>query len=179
MKGIITRTQLINLLKSLVNEQRTTTLYVRTNDNHLITFGVDRGEIVSMRCGAKRGERAIPMIRQMRAGTYRLDDEHTPLRNAGITLPPSQTLLLLLAEEDEIEASDCEWVQDVLCKVLADYMGPIAPLVCRETVEAVGGLDSPEQVERVIDRLAREIDNSAEAERFRLRVKSELSHLKR
>lgn len=177
MKGEITRSQLIDLLKALVEEQRTGTVYVHTDDNHLIAVGVDRGEFISLICGPKRGERAIPMIRNMRTGTFRLEDKAMPSRRGGANLPSSEALLSMLANEDgDSQVSDCTWVQDVICKVLAEYMGPIAPLMCRETIKSAGGIDSPDKVKRVIDELAQEIDDVAEAKRFLAQTQAELGN---
>lgn len=174
MKGEITRKQLVALLESLVAKRQTTTLYVRTDDNHLIAIGVAHGEIVSLICGPRQGERAIPQIRKMRSGTYRLDDKAMPHQRAGTSLPSSKTLLSLLSADDDAPANDCDWLQDVLCNVLRDYVGPIAPVVCRDTVEAAGGVDSPEKVRRVVEELAREIDDANEAKRFVARAQAEL-----
>lgn len=176
MKAEITRKQLVGLLETLVAKRQTTTLYVRTDDNHLIAIGVDRGEIVSLICGPRQGERAIPQIRKMRSGTYRLDDNATPHRRAGTSLPSSKTLLTLLSADDDAPSDDCDWLQDVLCNVLRDYVGPIAPVVCRDTVEAAGGVDSPEKVRWVIEELAREIDDTGEAQRFVARAQAELGN---
>jgi len=181
MKGEITRSQLVDLLKTLVEEQRTGTVYVHTDDNHLIAVGVDRGELTSLICGPKRGERAIPMIRNMRSGTFRLEDRAIPNRRGGANLPSTEVLLSMLADDaddkyDNGQISDYHWVQDVICKVLADYMGPIAPLMCRETIKAAGGIDSPDKVRRVIDELAREIDDMAEAKRFLTQTQAELGN---
>jgi len=183
MKDSIDRDQFIALLKSLIENERTTTIYVSTDDKQLITVGIDQGQIVSLRCGIKRGERAIPMISNMRSGTYRLDEKSQPHPNVGIRLPPTEVLLHLLSGEDRSEgderggkdhAIDSQWVHDALCKVLVQYMGPIAPVVCREAIDAVGGVDSPEKVRRAVDRLADEINDTAEAERFRAQAQSEL-----
>ena len=157
MKGPINRHQLIELLQSFIEKGHTTTLYVTTDDKQLITVGVDQGKIVSLRCGHKRGERAIPMIRKMQTGTYRLDEKSQPHPNVGVRLPPSEALLHLLSgeeggERDETgQTIDCQWVHDVLCKVLGEYMGPIAPVICSEAVEAVGGLDSQEKIQQVVE----------------------------
>lgn len=183
MNGEITRNQLIDLLRELVEKRRTSTLYVRTDDNHLIVASVERGEIVSLLCGPRKGERAIPSIRKMRTGTYRMEESVTAHRRLGANLPPSEVLFSLMLEggnEEETDeaggtaVSDCQWVQDVLCKMLAEYMGPIAPLVCRETVKAAGGIDSSDKVKRVVETLSQEIDNPSEAERFRSRARTEL-----
>jgi hypothetical protein len=114
----------------------------------------------------------------MGKGTYRLDDAVMRHSRPGVTLPSSDAVLSLLSDETVTEqGGQCEWVHSVLCKVLADYMGPIAPLVCRQTVSAVGGIDSPDKVRRVVDDLAKEIDNGAEAERFRGQARKELRGL--
>jgi len=175
MNREITRKQLVDLLRSLIAKGQTTTLYVHTDDNHLIAIGVEEGEIVSLICGPRQGERALPQIRKMHAGTYRLDDKVVPHRRAGTMLPSSETLLALLAEEEGAQGeSNCDWIQKVLCNVLRDYLGPIAPVVCRDTVKAVGGIDSPDKLSRVVDELAREIDDAAEAKRFRARAEAEI-----
>lgn len=174
MNGEITRNQFVDLLRSLVTEGQTKTLYVHTDDNHLIAVGIERGEIVSLICGPRQGERAIPHIQAMRSGTYRLEDKVIPHRRAGTMLPSSETLLTLLAGQDDAQVDNCDWIQKVLCNVLRDYIGPIAPVVCRDKVEAAGGIDSPERVKRVVEALAGEIDDTAEAERFRARAQAEL-----
>ena len=88
MNGEITRTQLIALLRQLVDEKRTSTLYVHTDENHLIAVGVDAGEIVSLICGPKQGERAIPLVRRMGTGTFRVEDKVTARSRFGSRLPP-------------------------------------------------------------------------------------------
>ncbi len=177
MNGNITRSQFIDLLSSLVKDRRTSTVYVRTDDNHLIIASVDSGEIVSLICGPKRGERAVPMIRKMHSGSFRLEEGASAHRGLGGQLPPSDTLLSLLMVEEEGDAkvSDCQWVQSVLCKMLKEYMGPIAPLVCQETIDSAGGLDSPDKCRQVVEKLAHEIDDMAEAESFRSRAHAELA----
>ena len=180
MKDTITRGEFVHLLKCFIDEQRTTTLYVRTDDNQLIVVGLAAGEIVSLRCGHKRGEQAIPLIRSMNEGRYRLDDASSPHRNVGITLPPNEELLLLLEEnEATFSSSDCEWAHDALCDVLSHYMGPIAPVLCKEAIAAVGGIDSPTKVRQVVERLAREMDRGTDANRFREQVQTRLARLQR
>ena len=96
--------------------------------------------------------------KKVRAPTY----EHLGARPAS-----NESLLLLLADDTAYDQDECDWVHDVLCKALAAYMGPVAPLVCRETISAAGGVDSPDTVRRVVDDLAAEIGNADEAESFR------------
>ncbi|MEA3277881.1 MAG: hypothetical protein U9Q81_21875 [Pseudomonadota bacterium] len=177
MNGEITRNQLLELVKELVQQKRAGTLYVHTDDNHLIIVGVEGGNIVSLICGPKQGERAIPIVRRMKTGTYRLEDGVMTHRTSRSTLPSSETLLSLLSEEETAEVRDTAWVQSMLCKVLAGYLGPIAPLVCKEAVSRAGGIDSSEKLQRVVENLAGEIDSLSEAERFRVQAQKELGNL--
>lgn len=174
MNGEITRSGLGDLLKTLMDARRTTTVYVRTDDNHLIAFGLDGGELVYLICGPRQGERALPMIQRMRSGTYRLDDSAGSHRRPDVRLPTREALLSLLATGDDAPVGDGGRIEERLCKLLTRYMGPIAPLVCRQTVEAAGGLSSADKVREVVEALASEIDSPAEAERFRRDARLEL-----
>jgi hypothetical protein len=178
MHSQITRDELIKLVKTLADEKRSSTLFVRTEDNHSIIIGFDTGEIVSLVCGGKKGDGAIPEIRKMVKGTYHLQDKAPPFAKLGAHRPSRGALFSLLANNDSIAEEgqiQSDWVGDVLCKVLAVYMGPIAPVVCRDTISAAGGVDSMAKVRRVVDELAAEIGDSQEAERFKAEVSKALS----
>lgn len=195
MNGETDRSGLLELLRGLVRERRTGTLYVHTDDNHLIAFGLDGGSIVSLLAGPRQGERAIPTVRAMRWGSFRLDEDIPPQRRRGCRVPSAEELLARLErdeDEDEDEAwtpprpaaaaagprgGDAEHVQGVLCRVLASYLGPIAPLVCKQTMTAVGGVDTADKLKRVVETLALEIEDAAEAEHFRTRARRELGSL--
>jgi hypothetical protein len=179
MNGEISRNQLVELLRTLIEGKKTGTLYVRTDDNHLILIGLNSGDVVSLICGPKQGERAIPLIRSMRNGTYRLEEGATHHRRLGAQLPSSEALLAMLAEGADGHTSEhsTDWGQGALCKILANYLGPIAPLVCSEAISAAGGIESGEKLRRVIDNLALEIEDAAEAERFRGEAQQALKDL--
>ena len=180
MSTEITRNQLIEKVKALVEDKRSSTVYARTDDNRSIIIGIDAGEIVSLVCGPKRGEQAIPVIRDMVKGTYQLQDKVMSFEHLGARPTSNDSLLSLLSlSSDDDSGADhdqetCDWVRDVFCKALAAYMGPIAPLVCTQTISAVGGVDSPDKVRRVVDALAAELDDAREAERFKAKVHEEL-----
>jgi hypothetical protein len=179
MNQEITRDQLAALLQSQIAEKQTSTLYVHTDDNHLIAVGMEHGEIVSLTCGAKRGKRAIPLIQKMHSGTYRFDENVMPDRHATTELPTGNELLASLAGDvvEEDKPCDPDQLQATLCKVLQDHMGPMAAVVCKETIEAAGGLDSLDKIKRVIDDLAREIDDPGEANQFQVHALTELKNL--
>jgi hypothetical protein len=61
-----------------------------------------------------------------------------------------------------------------LCGIVADYLGPIAPIVCEEKIAEVGGLRGPNELELAIRNIAGEIGDMAEAERFIAQVRAAL-----
>lgn len=119
MSTEITRNELINLIKSLIEDGHAGTIFVRTEDNRSILIGIDAGQIVSLICGSKRGEQAIPMIRDMVKGTYQLHDKVTSFEHLGARPASNESLLLLLADDTAYDQDECDWVHDVLCKALA------------------------------------------------------------
>ncbi len=126
------------------------------------------------------GEAAVPVIRDMVKGTYRLIDKQSPYRFQTARPTSNESLLAIGADDNRVanaaesDQDRCDWVRDVLCKALARYMGPIAPVVCRETISAAGGVDSPDKVRRVVEDLAAEIGNAGDAERFKAEANREI-----
>jgi len=175
MNDMISRSGLVDLLKTLMGQGRSSTVYVRTDDNHLIAIGVEGGAIVSLMAGPRQGERALAAVQKMRTGTYKIEPGGALQRRGG--LPSSDEVLTRIAEGGADAAGpDCHLIQGTLCKLLVTYLGPIAPLVCQQAVAAAGPISSGEQVRGVIDALAREIEVPAEAERFRAQASRELAH---
>lgn len=174
MSDIITRNELVDLLKMLIGKRCSNTVYVRTDDNHLISIGVEDGAIVSVMAGPRFGERAIATLQNLRSGTYRIEPGVAAQRRGG--LPSSDELLTRIsAEGTEVGGRDVHWIQNTLCKLLVTYLGPIAPLVCQQTMAAAGPLSSRDKVLGLVESLAREIDAPAEADRFRAQATQELA----
>ena len=174
MNDIITRNELVDLLKMLIGKRCSNTVYVRTDDNHLIAIGVEAGAIVSLMAGPRHGERAIATLQNLRSGTYRIEPSVAAQRRGG--LPSSDEILRRIAEEGtEGAGGDVHWIQNTLCKLLVTYLGPIAPLVCQQTMASAGPLSSRDKILGVVETLAREIEVPAEAERFRAQATHELA----
>lgn len=179
MNNEITRDQLLDLLESFVGKGRSCTLYMRTDENHLIIIGLDHGEIVALTSGPKRGERAIPLVRDMQRARYRLEDGVTVHRSAGAGLPPSRDLLALLRKSPSastVRADESSQILDILCRIAGGYLGPIAPVVCKEAISNAGGLETVDQLRQIVDALSREIEDASESTQFRAQVLRELGH---
>jgi hypothetical protein len=176
MSELLDYSGLYQLLADLVARKRTQTLLGKTDNNRALMVGILRGEIVSLVCAGKRGRSAIPAVRQIAALTFRLDDNAAP--TGGMDLPPTTELMDALRPStgDPDHPSPPRATDGVapdqgrdgprLCELLSRFIGPIAPVLCAETIKAAGGLGSDEQKQSVILALAKEIDNDAEAEQF-------------
>ncbi|MDJ0741429.1 MAG: hypothetical protein QNJ91_17075 [Gammaproteobacteria bacterium] len=88
-------------------------------------------------------------------------------RALGASLPPQPRPPSQAATSPEdatpFDAGDAE---AVLGQLLADYLGPVAPVICEEQITAAGGLHSHRQLAAVISGLAYEIAERDESERF-------------
>ncbi len=171
-------------IHDLIETKAQGTLFTKCDKNHLIIVAVRDGKIISLRYGPKRGEAAIPLIRGIKFGDIRLDG--SAIADQAQELPPTSVIMDQLkpdgpakpfangpmfdlsvpsAERQRGSVGEMDGAE-VLCKLLAGFIGPVASLVCGENISAAGGLDSPEKVEVVIRGLAAEIPDSREAEEF-------------
>lgn len=115
------------------------------------------------------------MIRQARTGTLRRD--HGELAFHEHELPSTPEIIDLLRPVQEMPAPGRNGhagldapVQrgaahkiQILCRLLTELVGPVAPLLCEEKILTVGGLSGPRQTDEVIQGLAQEIEYPREA----------------
>jgi hypothetical protein len=179
--------QILNFLTELVDNKTTGTLFIHTENNRAITIALDKGEIHALYFGARRGRKAIPQIRDITGGSYRL--EVSDLVEAFHDLPPTHEILNLLRNPDTksspsptpstttsipishneaIEEEKKEILCDKLKSLLGEHMGPIADIVFDDTVEEIGDFCStPQLTQDLIDKLSEEIDSAKEVEQFK------------
>jgi len=171
----------VRMIKDLVAKRGTATLYVRTDRNRVVMIGVRGGEIVTLSSGPKRGEKAIPMLREMSSATVRIEDSAVAFHSE--EMPSTQTILAMLSAEAEPRqpetsaaaantppsndrVMETEKVRTVLCHLLGPHLGPISPLICEEVVDSISGPLDAQRLRSIIDRLATEIADPAEALQF-------------
>lgn len=163
------------LLANTVTSGETCTIFGRTDSNHSVIIGLDRGRVVCLRCGAKKGMDAVAKLRETQWGTFRIDDTLIELHSA--PPPPTADLIAALhpattpsSLEPDLDASErqVEPTREarLLCDLLSRYVGPVAPLLCSEQISVVGGLNYRGQLGKVLGQLAQEIDDASEAAEF-------------
>lgn len=165
---------LYRLVADLVAQRRTATLFGKTDANRSVMIAVQRGEIVSLICAGKRGRSAIAALRSVNALSYRIED--TAAMAGGAETPPTAEILYALRPGVEPPAGATPAPTALaatqqgdgprICQLLAEFVGPIAPVLCSEAIGAVGGLGGLTEREQVIYALAKEIDDQAEATHF-------------
>jgi hypothetical protein len=168
----------VRTIRDLVSRRGTATLYVRTDRNRIVIIGVKSGRIVTLSSGPKRGEKAIPILREMSAGAMRVDDSALAYRSE--EMPPTPAILAMLvsgrdrrpsaAHRAEPATSDrimeAEKIRTILCQLLGPHLGPKSPLACEEVVASANGPLDAQGLRNIIDRLAAEIADPAEALKF-------------
>jgi hypothetical protein len=174
--------QLLDLLTELVNTRQNGTLFVRSDSNHIITVGLEKGSIIALLYGAKRGRNAIPLIRQIRAGSYRFEADL--LVGFQQELPPTTDILNQLRTGESSQPANpvgrgpmrasigiSREKRDRLCRqlseLLGNYLGPIAQMVFDDALAESGAFyATPEQAEAFLHKLTEDIDNPREVEEF-------------
>jgi hypothetical protein len=166
MEKLSSRTEIVARVRKEVNSATTGTLIVRSSDGHIAMLGLQKGVLVSLFCEGLRGFKAVPRFIRMESGTCQFD-QMLP-RHPQDDLP-SIAELLALVEYGDAAASSVEISEETIgcvAQALIEYLGPIAPVLCRSLVKASGGLHSMADAERLIEKLAQEIDVGAQRAQF-------------
>jgi hypothetical protein len=174
--------QLLEVLTDLVDKRSTGTLFIHSDDNHVITFGLDKGTISALYYGPKRGRKAIAPISNVASGTYRF--EATALAGSSQELPPTPEILNSLREPQSettaapaamaraggasVAPEDKEKICQELKDLLSAHLGPIAGIVFDGALSSAGDFcASPEGTRDFIEKLAEDIDDPSEQAQFR------------
>ena len=192
MTETVTYEGFVNLIESMVRNRESGSLYLRTDTNRSVCIGIRQGEIEALVSGPRRGLTAVKTILGMSSGTYRRDD--TSLAFHFGDLPPTTEILRILRErrlestagsdsaailgrDDSRErAVDAQRSIKLLCDLLHDYLGPVAPLICDDLTQR-GNLRTSADLDAAIIKLAAEIESSSESQEFIQRARQEVALL--
>ena len=189
--------EFVALLDRMVKRRESGSLFVRTDSNHSVIIGVDDGEIVALVAGNKRGLSALGKITGFSSCSVKLDADSVVDFHRG-ELPASDEILYRLShrlppETDGVESVsqgetgsllagapgesiDSVLAGSILCELLSDYLGPIAPMICDEATDGGKSLRTPDQLVKAINALASEIESAPEARDFSDKAYSRCSH---
>jgi len=182
--------QLMTELRALCAAMRTGTMFIATTDNHSARIGLRQGEIVSLVFRTQRDLEALDHIRKITAGRFSFSDAVVD-KGALADLPHTAELLaLLLGEESPLSPPpsappaaaaprspaaaapppahpQLARAQAVIESELTEFVGPIAPLLCREHLARVAATGPPWDWHELVEAVAREIGDRAKEDRFK------------
>lgn len=166
MDTLSNRTGIAAQIKKEINASSTGTLIIRSSDNHIAMLGFDKGVLVSLFCEGLRGFKAIPRFVKINGGTCRFD---RMLQGAPQSdLPSAAELLALLEYGDATSHGEGLPEETIACigQFLSEYLGPIAPMLCKSQIEASGGVRGIDEAEKMIKALAGEISDETQRNQF-------------
>jgi hypothetical protein len=190
--------ELMAELGALCAAKRTGTMFIATTDNHAARIGLRQGDIVSLVFRAQRGLEALDHIRKITAASFSFSDAVMD-KAAHADLPYTTDLLALMIGEEPplppaapaprlaaaprapaaaatppFEHPQLVRAQAVIESELTEFVGPIAPLLCREHIARTAAAGPPWNWHELVDAVAREIGDSAKDARFKQQVLSRL-----
>jgi hypothetical protein len=179
---VLSYRQLMLELGALCAAKRTGTMFIATADNHSARIGVMLGEIVSLAFRAQRGMDAVDHLRKINAGRFSFTDTVMD-KGAHHDLPYTADLLALLIGDDPVlpqprpfsaqavaaHAGNAQLARAraTIEAELTEFVGPIAPLLCRTHFDRAAAAGPPWDWKALVDEVAREIGDRIKEERFR------------
>ena len=176
--------QLMTELRALCADMRTGTMFIATTDNHSARIWLRQGEIVSLVFRTQRGLEALDHIRKITAGRFSFSDAVVD-KGTQVDLPHTADLLaLLLGEESPLpppasaprapgpaaqpaDNPQLARARAVIESELTEFVGPIAPLLCREHIARAAAAGPPWDWLLLVEAVAREIGDRAKEDRFK------------
>jgi hypothetical protein len=194
--------ELLSELSRLCAARRTGTMFIATTDNQSARIGLQQGDIISLVFRTQRGLEAIDRIRNITAGRFTFSDTVVD-RVASADLPTTSDLLSLLAgngappvvsaapappapppdaaprpgapaQAQAAARPELVRVQAVIEAELTEFVGPIAPLLCRGHISRAAAAGSPLDLPALVEAVAREIGDRAKEDRFKQQALSRL-----
>ena len=176
--GLLSYADLIAEVRRLCAQGLSGCVFITTSENHGVRFELWRGKIIGLFFRQLTGAKAIDAIRRITAGRLKYSEEvinHPPQDG----LPPTPELLGALgapglepapADDGSPAVARQELARSVpvIEAELAEFLGPMAQLVCKEHVALA------RDVADLVESLARELRDNAKAVSFKERVQKRL-----
>jgi len=175
---MLTYPQLVAEIQRLSSEGQTGTIFIRSDDGHLVRIVLNEGKITYVVFDTKqRGYDAIPLIQKIRKG--RLQFAEGVFETAQETPLPSTSDIIQMFTEDEDSPStqtpsNIKGIIQHIKKALASHIGPIAMIVCDEYIGEMGPLTTVADVFAMLGAIAPEIGNPEEEKTFKEQLKKDM-----
>jgi len=187
-KTLVGYAEILAVLAGLCRSNRTGTLFVTTSDKHSVRFVLEDGQIVSCNYSMKRGRDAIPLLKTIKAGSYRFSDGIFSTITE-IPLPPTETLLSEIrptaagiatsvlgrspgaaTQAPAVAVANMEGILAEAKKELAKHLGPIADMLLEDYFDDNGMPTTGDEVMAFLNAMAGELRDASKAEAFIARM---------
>ena len=178
--------RVVDYLRQLCAQGRSGTVFLVSDDNRMAQVRLDKGQIASMLCRNRRGIEALGILRSMANARLRFDetflvkDEHDNLSTQAIfdalgggsggaeAAPSAATPPRPAAPASTPALALTPAVKATIQRVMTEYIGPMAEIICDDHFDAAGNLPA------LVQLLADEISAPAQAAKFRADIAREL-----
>ncbi len=161
--------------KQICKEGRTGILQIITHSNQILTLSIQNGNIASIKCKTKNNKEALQEVGAIQSGRYTFL-ERANVNEIPLGLPTNDEVLQYLIgssitvsppsvqnKANEQQLSDSE--KKRLREALAEYIGPIASVLCKNIFAEETDPDA------IIDMLADSIPDQSQARNFKMEAK--------
>jgi hypothetical protein len=178
--GLLSYAELIAEVRRLCAQRSSGCIFITTSDNHAIRFELRSGKIIALSFRQHTGAKAVESIQRITGGQLRYSAEVVE-RAPQADLPPTPELLAALGASGMMATSDSNGAgsappradfdrsRTVIESELAEYLGPMATLVCQEHMALATDVND------LVESLARELRDAAKAASFREQVRKRLA----
>ena len=187
-KILLNYLELMTEVRRLSSQKRTGTIFITSEDGHLVRFVLKSGRIIHLGFDTEYlGYDAIPLIPTIRLGRLKFaegilemsqKDNATALPNTDELLHTLETFYRTQKDTDlfKINITQISFVEAVnhLRKSLANKIGPFANFICDEYIESKGFPKSVSEMVTMIETVAKEIGDPKQEEAFKVQIKQEM-----
>lgn len=176
--------QLMTELRRFCAEKRTGTMFITTTENQSARFVLRQGNIISMWFRLKGGVEALPFIKRIENGWFSFTADVVDHGDHPV-LPPTRELLTSLTGESiplgsphsssPINTLQLDRAQKAVESELAEFLGPMASVICREYLLGEAELGQPPDITKMIEAISKEVGDPVKEVRFKQRVLAKLS----
>ena len=164
--------KLVAELQRLFQRKVTGTLFISADNHRTAQVSLLNGDIIALSCLNKRGIEALLLIREINPNWVQFIQGASTTTD--VNLPPTTDIFnTLVSDCDSIDESfeltkNTQKTDAVLKETLAEFMGPVAPLICSKILQQTQSLD------QAINLLAQEIPDLQQAVDFKERVSQKI-----
>jgi hypothetical protein len=159
-------------LQRLSQRKVTGTLFISADNHRTAQVSLLNGHIIALSCLNKRGIEALLLIREINPNWFQFIQGTSV--TADVNLPPAADILNAFISDYDSFGESFELIKNtqktdaVLRETLAEFMGPVAPLICSKILQRARSLD------QAINLLAQEIPDLQQAVDFKERVNQKI-----